>query len=319
MSGFASFVSVLAGLFACTAAAATFDVTAWGAKPDGKTDCTAAIQKAIDDCSAAGGGRVLVPGGGVYKTYTLNLKNGVDLHIDRGATLKGGEDPYKYPEFQPTPVWNVARAPRFNKRAMFYTVGQTNVAITGMGTIDGNASGFFAPTSDLPDEGFGGKKLKWNPEWHPAMMMAFYECANVRRSDANLINSCFWNCHLFGCENVQVRGLRIKSDPELCGDDGIAADLLERGATGVISVVGNALPALFAQLTHAALQGDRDTAHALQSELAEMCRLMMAEGNPGGIKALLALQGKAENVLRLPLVPVSQETNEKIKQELERI
>ena len=48
MSGFASFVSVLAGLFACTAAAATFDVTAWGAKPDGKTDCTAAIQKAIE-------------------------------------------------------------------------------------------------------------------------------------------------------------------------------------------------------------------------------------------------------------------------------
>ena len=115
----------------------------------------------------------------------------------------------------------------------------------------------------------------------------------------------------------------IKNAPEgfevLCGDDGIAADLLERGATGVISVVGNALPALFAQLTHAALQGDRDTAHALQSELAEMCRLMMAEGNPGGIKALLALQGKAENVLRLPLVSVSQETNEKIKQELERI
>ena len=115
----------------------------------------------------------------------------------------------------------------------------------------------------------------------------------------------------------------IKNAPEgfevLCGDDGIAADLLERGATGVISVVGNALPALFAKLTHAALQGDRDTAHALQSELAEMCRLMMAEGNPGGIKALLALQGKAENVLRLPLVPVSQETNEKIKQELERI
>ena len=96
-------------LAACAATAACVwgrvcDVTAYGARPDGTTDNTAAIQKAIDECSAKGGGRVLVPGGGTYKTYTLNLKNGVDLHIDRGATLKGGEDPYRYPEFKSTDV-----------------------------------------------------------------------------------------------------------------------------------------------------------------------------------------------------------------------
>ena len=67
----------------------TCDVTDYGARPDGNTDNTAAIQKAIDDCSAKGGGRVLVPGGGVYKTYTLKLRNDVELHIARGATLKG--------------------------------------------------------------------------------------------------------------------------------------------------------------------------------------------------------------------------------------
>ena len=72
----------LAALGTC---ADTFDVARFGARPDGATDNTAAIQKAIDACSAKGGGRVLVPGGGVYKTYTLNLKNNVDLHIDRGA------------------------------------------------------------------------------------------------------------------------------------------------------------------------------------------------------------------------------------------
>ena len=75
---------------ALCAMAAEYDVTRYGAKPDGKSDNTAAIQKAIDDCAAKGGGRVLVPGGGTYVTYTLNLKNNVDLHIDRGATLLGG-------------------------------------------------------------------------------------------------------------------------------------------------------------------------------------------------------------------------------------
>ena len=75
---------------ALCATAAEYDVTRYGAKPDGKSDNTAAIQKAIDDCSAKGGGRVLVPGGGKYVTYTLNLKNDVEQYIDRGATLLGG-------------------------------------------------------------------------------------------------------------------------------------------------------------------------------------------------------------------------------------
>ena len=131
--------SVVAALTAAVAAlcatAAEYDATRYGAKPDGATDSTAAIQKAIDDCAAKGGGRVLVPGGGKYVTYTLNLKSNVELHVERGATLLGGEDPLKYPVFETNAVWNAERSPRFNRRAMFYTVGQTNVAITGAGTI----------------------------------------------------------------------------------------------------------------------------------------------------------------------------------------
>ena len=87
---FAAVVAIFVGGVA-PAIAATLDVTDYGAKADGTTDNTAAIQKAIDECSAKGGGRVLVPGGGAYMTYTLNLKNNVELHIDRGATLLGGD------------------------------------------------------------------------------------------------------------------------------------------------------------------------------------------------------------------------------------
>ena len=80
---------------AVAAAGAVHDVTSFGAKADGTTDSTAAIQKAIDRAAADGGGTAFVPGGGVYRTYTLHLKSNVELKVDRGATLKGGDDPLK--------------------------------------------------------------------------------------------------------------------------------------------------------------------------------------------------------------------------------
>ena len=183
--------------------ARTCDVTAYGARPDGTTDNTAAIQKAIDDCSVGGGGRVLVPGGGVYKTYTLNLKNGVDLHIDRGATLKGGEDPYKYPEFAPTDVWHVERAPRFNKRAMFYTVGQTNVSITGAGTIDGNAAAFH--------ERVDGRWRRISDTNITGRCVFFVGCRDVRFDDVLVYHPCGWSTWFLDCDRVQCRGVRICS------------------------------------------------------------------------------------------------------------
>ena len=125
------------------AQAKSVDVTACGARADGKADDTAAIQRAIEEVAASGGGRVDVPKG-TYRTYTLSLRSNVELHLDEGATLLGGTDPLKYPLFEPTPLWHVERAPRFNRRAMLYTVGATNVALTGRGVIDGNAPAFFA-------------------------------------------------------------------------------------------------------------------------------------------------------------------------------
>ena len=193
--------------------ARTCDVTAYGARPDGTTDNTAAIQKAIDECSAGGGGRVLVPGGGVYKTYTLNLKNGVDLHVDRGATLKGGEDPYKYPEFAPTDVWHVERAPRFNKRAMFYTVGQTNVSITGAGTIDGNAAAFH--------ERVDGRWRRISDTNITGRCVFFVGCRDVRFDDVLVYHPCGWSTWFLDCDRVQCRGVRIECDHEFHNGDGL--------------------------------------------------------------------------------------------------
>lgn len=92
----------------------------------------------------------------------------------------------------------------------------------------------------------------------------------------------------------------------ISGDDGIACELMEAGAAGLISVASNAFPEDFWHIVH-----DKDA--ALQNRYAEMIRLLFAEGNPVGIKAVLALKGIIQNYLRLPLVPASEELKERIK------
>ena len=98
----------------------------------------------------------------------------------------------------------------------------------------------------------------------------------------------------------------------ISGDDGIACELMEAGAAGLISVASNAFPEDFYHIVY-------DKNAALQAKYAEMIRLLFAEGNPVGIKAVLAQKGIITNSLRLPLVPASQELQEKILRELGEI
>lgn len=92
----------------------------------------------------------------------------------------------------------------------------------------------------------------------------------------------------------------------ISGDDGIACEVMEAGGAGLISVASNAFPEDFWHIVH-----DKDA--ALQSKYAEMIKLLFAEGNPVGIKAVLAQKGIIGNYLRLPLVPASKELEEKIR------
>lgn len=198
---------------------ADFNVTRYGAKPDGATDSTAAIQRAIDECCASGGGRVLVPGGGRYVTYTLSLKSNVDLHIERGATLLGGENPLKYPLFETNDVWNAERAPRFNRRAMFYTVGQTNVAITGAGTIDGNAEKFHHDSGRKTWTGYS-----WVRNSHTNITgrcVFFVGCRDVRLDDVLILHPAGWSTWFLDCDRVGVRGVRIEADRRFSNGDGL--------------------------------------------------------------------------------------------------
>ena len=95
----------------------------------------------------------------------------------------------------------------------------------------------------------------------------------------------------------------------ISGDDAIACELMEAGAAGLISVASNAFPEAFRRIVH-----EKDA--ALQAQYGEMIRLLFAEGNPAGIKTVLAQKGIIENVLRLPLVSNSTAVQEAIRSQL---
>ena len=115
----------------------------------------------------------------------------------------------------------------------------------------------------------------------------------------------------------------LKNKPErfdvISGDDAITYELLSIGAQGVISVVGNALPKPFGKMVHEAMKGHFDQALPIHHQLTEFYQLLSVDGNPSGIKSLLANMNLCQNVLRLPLVPARQETKEALMRALQQI
>ena len=99
----------------------------------------------------------------------------------------------------------------------------------------------------------------------------------------------------------------------ISGDDVLALPILSVGGSGVISVIANALPGKLSSLIHAGLEGRFDDARELHFELIDLFKLIFKEGNPGGVKALMHLQGTIQNTLRSPLYKVSDETYTKIE------
>ena len=95
----------------------------------------------------------------------------------------------------------------------------------------------------------------------------------------------------------------------ISGDDGIACEIMEAGGAGLISVASNAFPKDFYDIVH-------KKAQAKQAQYDQMIKLLFKEGNPVGIKAVLAQKGIIQNYLRLPLVPASEELQEEIKKEM---
>ena len=117
----------------------------------------------------------------------------------------------------------------------------------------------------------------------------------------------------------QIRGIIEKSPQDfyvISGDDSKTLDIVRCGGIGVISVLANALPQQMKQLVNLSLENKYDEAAKLQEHLKEITGYLFEDGSPAGVKCALSVLGLCENILRLPLVPVSFSTTNKIKEVL---
>jgi polygalacturonase len=211
---------------------AVFDVTEFGAVGDGETLSTEAINSAIIACSEAGGGMVLVPEG-EYLTGAIHLKSNVNLHVSEGAILKFSRNPEDY---LPMVFTRWEGVELFNYSPFVYAYEQQNVAITGQGTLDGQATSehwwfWKGPWSratwenvpenqvearnrliemaenDVPVEArqFGsGHYLRPN-------FVQFYKCQNILMEGITIINSPMWVIHPVLSENITISNVSVIS------------------------------------------------------------------------------------------------------------
>jgi 4-hydroxy-tetrahydrodipicolinate synthase len=114
---------------------------------------------------------------------------------------------------------------------------------------------------------------------------------------------------------MEIIRLKPKGFGVLSGDDAITMPLIAAGADGVISVVANAFPKRFSELVHASLEEKLPMARAAHYDLFTITKMFFEEGNPGGVKVSLNAQGLMEEVMRLPLFPVSDSLRNRIHEE----
>ena len=168
-----------------------------GAKPDGRTLVTGIIQKAIDQCNAAGGGIVTIPAGR-FITGTLVLKSNVTLNVEKGAVLLGSTNPGDYIRMRPR---YKAYRTLDETRQLIYAEDQVNISITGEGTIDGQGATHKPIESDglgLTDAGITRPHL-----------IQFIACTNVSVEGIFLTNSAAWMQHYLACDHLWIRGIRV--------------------------------------------------------------------------------------------------------------
>lgn len=115
----------------------------------------------------------------------------------------------------------------------------------------------------------------------------------------------------------------LKNKPEdflvISGDDDLVCDVVLQGGSGVISVIGQALPELFSTMIHKGLEGDRLTSKALEKKALPLINLIFEENNPAGIKAVLQQLGLCSDTVRLPLVTATDVLKSKIKEALAQL
>ena len=178
----------------------TYNVRDFGAKGDGQALDTAAIQAAINQCSADGGGTVLLPQG-VFLTGAIQLKSNVTLHLAGPSKLLGSADGKQYHAVDAIPLQGDSTLEDGNW-ALIYAVNAQNVRIEGAGLIDGQGIQFHSPSRGvLPPSGLGGLQRPYT--------LLFYRCEDLCLRDVRLINSAYHCVRVIQSTRVQIDGLYV--------------------------------------------------------------------------------------------------------------
>src|SRR5579871_1239336 len=188
-------VSMFVSLSALAAEAthSLFDPITYGAKGDGHASDGAAIQKAIDACTQAGGGMVWLPPGN-YLTGTIVLKSNVTLHLSSGAT-----------------IWGSREIADYTTNHLIFAQAADNITIEGEGTINGNGDAFW--TAEF--------KAK---EPRPSPLIELIDCHNVHISDVRIRNQPGWGIRPWDCDGVYIHGISMITDMRGPNTDGIDPD-----------------------------------------------------------------------------------------------
>ena len=176
------------------AAGKVCDARTYGAKADGTTKDTKAIQSAIDDCANADGGTVQLSGG-TFLSGPIVLKSNVTLDLAKGSTLMGSPDHADYP------VKTEFRAP--GTQSLVSATNAQNVAITGGGTIDGNGESWWAEARSHRGSGIVGK-VTFRPR-----LVVFDHCKHVRIEGVTIQNSPSWQVVPYYTDDMVIRNVRI--------------------------------------------------------------------------------------------------------------
>lgn len=194
-----------------------YDIASYGAVADGKTVNTKAIQAAIDDCAANGGGRVIVSGG-VYVTGTIFMKSFVELCIEANAVLKASSNTDDYPDFE-CPQWNVKAAPRAVAKCIIYFGYIENASLTGMGKIDCTGSAFCDP---VYDENKNIISYERNTLLVPARMVFIMGCTNIKVEDITMCEMAGgWGYWVNNSQYVTFLKAKLYCNPMYPNADGI--------------------------------------------------------------------------------------------------
>lgn len=197
-----------------TLAERVYNVMDYGAKGDGRHDDATAIQKAIDACTRAGGGQVLLPTGHTFMSGPIQLKSNIDLHIDVNTTLLANPDEniYKLSTFGEN---------RGEGMMWIWCDSVENLSITGRGTIHGNGIAFMG--KELGDS-YELKPLadpKFDPRPHVLTLMGVN---HLTIRDVTIREGAYWTVHLVGCYDALIEGISLMNNLKIRNGDGIDLD-----------------------------------------------------------------------------------------------